>query len=225
MDADVLFPLRLSLQVATCATIVTLLVGIPVSYFLARKEFRGKDVISLLLTLPMVLPPTVSGWVLLLLIGNNGILGDAWRAITGNDLGIDFTWYAAVIASFVVSFPLMLMTTRATMEDVDEELINTSYMLGKSEFQTALRVVIPLSARGIIAGGTLAFARAMGEFGATIMVAGNWPGKTTTMPIAIYAQAAYGGYGSAWWMVLIFVCVSAVVMYVSTRMNKRAVKA
>jgi molybdate transport system permease protein len=222
---NVLFPLRLSLQVAACATAVTLLLGVPISYLLARKRFRGKDVATLALTLPMVLPPTVTGWILLLLIGNNGLLGKAFSSVTGSSLGIVFTWYAAVIASFAVSFPLFLMTARAAMEDVDQEFVNASYMLGRSEFQTALRVVVPLSARGIIAGSTLAFARAMGEFGATIMVAGNWPGKTTTMPMAIYSQSQSEGYGSSWWMVLVFVIVSGVVMYVSTRMSKKAVKA
>ena len=220
-----LFPLRLSLQVATCATLITLLVGIPIAYVLARKRFKGKDVVALLLTLPMVLPPTVTGYLLLLLIGNNGVLGKAFSSLTGHDLGILFTWYAAVIASFTVSFPLMLITARAAMQDVSQELVNASYMLGRSEFQTALRVVVPLSARGIIAGATLAFARAMGEFGATIMVAGNWPGRTQTMPMAIYSQSSEpGGYGSALWMVLLFISVAGVVMYVSTRMGKRAVK-
>jgi molybdate transport system permease protein len=220
-----LFPLRLSLRVATCATLVTLLVGIPVAYVLARKRFRGKDIVALLLTLPMVLPPTVTGYLLLLVLGKNYPLGQLFHAITGHDLGIVFTWYAAVVASFAVSFPLMLITARAAMQDVSQELVNASYMLGRSEFQTAIRVVIPLSARGIIAGATLAFARAMGEFGATIMVAGNWPGKTQTMPMAIYSKANEpGGYGSALWMVLIFVAVAGVVMYISTRMGKRAVK-
>ena len=222
---SVLFPLRLSLQVATCATLVTLLAGIPVAYVLARKRFRGKDVVALLLTLPMVLPPTVTGYLLLLVLGKNYPLGQLFQAITGHDLGIVFTWYVAVIASFAVSFPLMLITARAAMQDVSQELVNASYMLGRSEFQTALRVVIPLSARGIIAGATLAFARAMGEFGATIMVAGNWPGKTQTMPMAIYSKSNEpGGYGSALWMVLFFVAVAGVVMYVSIRMGKRAVK-
>lgn len=219
-----LFPLRLSLQVAVCATVVTLIVGIPISYLLARKHFRGRNIVALLLTLPMVLPPTVTGYFLLLLIGNNGVFGRAWTAITGNDLGIMFTWYAAVIASFVVSFPLMLITVRAAMEDVDQELVNASYMLGRSELQTALRVVIPLSARGIIAGATLAFARAMGEFGATMMVAGNWEGKTNTMPIAIYTQTLYGESRSALWMVLVFVGVAGIVMYISVHMGSKAVK-
>ena len=220
----VLFPLRLSLQVATCATLITLLVGIPVAYVLARRRFRGKDIVSLLLTLPMVLPPTVMGYLLLLLLGKNYPLGQLFHAITGHELGIVFTWYAAVIASFVVSFPLMLITARATMEDVDQELLNASYLLGRSKFQTAVRVVIPLSRRGIIAGATLAFARAMGEFGATIMVAGNWPGKTTTMPMAIYSKTMEGGYGSALWMVLIFVAVAGAVMYISTRMGRRTAR-
>jgi molybdate transport system permease protein len=218
----VLFPLRLSLQVAVCATIIILIVGIPLAYLLARKRFKGKDILSLLLMLPMVLPPTVTGYFLLLLLGKHYPLGRAFFAITGHDLGIIFTWYAAVIASCVVSFPLMLMTARASMEDVDQELVNASYMLGRSETQTALRVVIPLSARGIIAGTTLAFARAMGEFGATIMVAGNWPNKTQTMPMAIYSRSMEGGYGSALWMVLIFVAVATSVMWVSTRMGRRA---
>jgi molybdate transport system permease protein len=222
---SVLFPLRLSVQVAVCATLITLIVGIPLAYLLARKRFRGKNVLAMILTLPMVLPPTVTGYFLLLLLGNNYPLGRAFSAVTGHELGILFTWGAAVIASFAVSFPLMLITARASMEDVDQELVNASYMLGRSETQTALRVVIPLSARGIIAGTTLAFARAMGEFGATIMVAGNWPGKTNTMPISIYSKAMEGGYGPALWMVLVFVAVAGVVMYVSTRMGNRAVKA
>jgi molybdate transport system permease protein len=216
--------LRLSLQVAACATVITLLVGIPLAYVLARKRFRGKDVLTLILTLPMVLPPTVTGYLLLLLIGNNGLFGKAFFSVTGHGLGIVFTWYAAVIASFVVSFPLMLITARASMEDVDQELINASYVLGQSEIKTLLRVVIPLSARGIIAGGTLAFARAMGEFGATIMVAGNWPGKTNTMPITIFTETLYGSWQNALWMVLLFVAVAAAVMYVSTRMGRRAVE-
>jgi molybdate transport system permease protein len=222
---DMLFPLRLSLQVAVCATALTLIVGVPLAYLLARRRFRGKNLVTVFLTLPMVLPPTVTGYFLLLLIGNNGLFGKAFTALTGHSLGIVFTWYAAVIASFVVSFPLMLITARASMQDVDQELINASHMLGRSEFQTALRVVIPLSRRGIIGGTTLAFARAMGEFGATIMVAGNWEGKTNTMPIAIYSQTLYGDMKSGLWMALVFVAVAGAVMYASVRAGSRALRA
>ena len=222
---SVLFPLRLSLQVAAIATVFILIIGVPVSYLLARKRFRGREVISLILTLPMVLPPVVTGYLLLIVVGRNGVLGRAYHYLTGQQLGILFTWQAAVIASFAVSFPFMLVTARAAMESVDQELVNASYMLGRSELQTAWRVVIPLAGRGILAGATLAFARAMGEFGATIMLAGNIPGKTNTMPIAIYTSASYGLWGSALWMVLLFVVVAGAVMYTSARLARKAVKA
>jgi molybdate transport system permease protein len=222
---SVLFPLRLSLQVAVCATAVTLLLGIPLAYILARKRFKGRELLDLFLTIPMVLPPVVTGYFLVLLIGRNGVLGKALYALTGHEVSLLFTWYAAVIASFIVSFPFMIKTARASMESVDQELVNASYMLGRSETQTALRIVIPLSARGIIAGGTLAFARAMGEFGATIMVAGNIPGKTNTMPIAIFSETQGGSWGAGLWMVLVLVFVSGAVMYISNRLGRRAVPA
>ncbi len=219
-----IFPLRLSIQVAAIATVFVLLIGVPVAYVLARKRFPGRDLISLILTLPMVLPPVVTGYLLLRVFGNTGLLGRAWHALTGGQLGIVFTWQAAVIASFAVSFPFMLVTTKAAMESVDEEYINASYMLGRSEFETAWRVVVPLAGRGILAGATLAFARAMGEFGATIMLAGNMPGKTNTMPLNIYTETMYGSWGNALWMVLLFVFVAGVVLYVSTRLGRKAVK-
>ncbi len=186
-----LFPLRLSLQVAACATLAALLVGIPIAYVLARKRFAGRDLFDLVVTLPMVLPPTVIGYILILIIGRNGLLGKAYTALTGEQLGLMFTWYAAVIASFVVSLPLLIKTTRTSMEAVDQDLIDASYTLGRSELYTFVHLVLPLSVRGIIAGATLAFARAMGEFGATMMVAGNLPGKTTTMPLMIYNETLY----------------------------------
>ncbi len=203
-----------------------LIIGVPLAYLLARKRFPGRDLLGLIFTLPMVLPPTVTGYLLLLVFGNTGALGKAWHALTGGQLGIVFTWQAAVIASFAVSFPFMLVTARAAMESVDQDLINASYMLGRSEFDTAWRVVIPLAGRGILAGATLAFARAMGEFGATIMLAGNLPGRTNTMPLSIYTETMTNGFqGSALWMVLFFVLVAGAVMYVSTRLGRKAVKA
>jgi len=195
--------------------------GIPLSYLLARKRFRGKELLDLFLTLPMVLPPVVTGYFLILLIGRNGLLGRVLLATTGHQIGLMFTWYAAVIAAFAVSFPFMIKTTRASMEMVDQELVNASYMLGRSERQTALRVIIPLSRGGITAGATLAFARAMGEFGATIMVAGNLVGKTNTMPLSIYSESQYGFGGAAMWMVAVLVLVSGVVMYVSNRLGRQ----
>lgn len=221
----VLFPLRLSLQVAAVATVFALILGVPLSYVLARKHFRGKEFLDLVLTLPMVLPPVVTGYILLLVLGNNHPLGRAFEAVTGRQLGIVYTWWAAAIASFVVSFPFLIKTARVAMEGVDQNLLNASYTLGRGELYTAAHVVLPLSARGVMAGATLAFARAMGEFGATIMVAGNFPGHTTTMPIAIYSETMGGSWDSAWWMVALFVVVAGVVMYISNRLGRKAVKA
>lgn len=220
--SSLLFPLRLSLQVAFCATVVTILIGIPISYVLARKHFRGKEVLDLILTIPMVLPPVVTGYFLLLIIGRNGLLGNTLFALTGHRVGLLFTWYAEAIAAFAVSFPFMIKATRASMEMIDQELINASYMLGRSEFQTAIRVVLPLSRGGIMAGATLAFARAMGEFGATIMVAGNISGKTNTVPLSIYSSAQDGDWSGALWMVLALVVLSGSVMYISNWLGRRA---
>ncbi len=119
----------------------------------------------------------------------------------------------------------MIKTARVSMEAVDQNLLNASYTLGRGELYTAAHVVIPLSFRGVLAGATLAFARAMGEFGATIMVAGNIPGKTTTMPVAIYSETIYGSWNSAAWMVALFVVVAGAVMYISNRLGRKAVKA
>ncbi|MCL5735229.1 MAG: molybdate ABC transporter permease subunit [Actinobacteria bacterium] len=214
---SVLFPLRLSLQVAACATVLTMVVGVPLAYVLARKRFAGRNLVNLLVTFPLVLPPTVTGYLLLWVIGKNGLLGRASLFLTGHQVSLTFTWYAAVIASAIVSLPLLVMTARASMETVDQNLIAASYTLGRSESYTFFHIVVPLSSRGIIAGGTLAFARAMGEFGATLMVAGNIPNRTTTMPIVIYNESLYGSWRGALWLVLIFLALAGVIIYVSNR--------
>lgn len=134
-----------------------------------------------------------------------------------------FTWYAAVIASFVVSLPLMIKTARAAIESVDKNLINASYTLGHSESGTALKVILPLAKRGIIAGAVLSFARAMGEFGATLMVAGNIPGKTDTMPLAIYSLASSGEWAKANAMVILLTVMSGVFLYLANRYSRRIV--
>ena len=215
-----LFSLRLSLQVAACATVLTFLVGTVLAYVLARKSFRGKEVLDIVVTMPMVLPPVVTGYYLVTLIGRNEGLGKVFHSLTGGELSIMFTWYAAVLASFVVSLPLMVKTSRAAIESVDQELIDASYTLGRSETETAVRVVFPLARKGIIAGLTLAFARALGEFGATIVVAGNLPGRTNTMPLEIYNELVYGQWSRALGMVLFFTALSGVIIYVANRLGK-----
>ena len=190
-----------------------------VAYLLAMKNFRGKEVVDILFTLPLVLPPTVTGYYLILLFGRSGLIGRILYEWTG--WSIMFTWYAAVLASFTVALPLMIKATRAAIESVDRNLINASYTLGHSEFETAMRVTLPLSKRGIVAGTVLSFARAMGEFGATLMVAGNISGKTDTMPISIYSHAGSGDWSKANLMVIFFSLMSGLFLYVANRFTKR----
>jgi len=221
MNETVLFSIRLSLQVAFVSTALIMLVGIPVAYILSQRKFRGKELLDVLFTLPLVLPPTVTGYYLIVLFGRNGFLGRYVYEWTG--WSIMFTWYAAVLASFMVALPLMIKTARAAIESVDKSLINASYTLGHSEVETAMRVILPLARRGIIAGVILSFARAMGEFGATLMLAGNLPGRTTTMPIAIYSLAASGEWSKVHGMVAILTVMSGIFLYIANRQTKRII--
>jgi molybdate transport system permease protein len=219
MDGSIFIPMRLSLQVALAATVLVVVIGTLMSFILARKTFKGKELLDILLTLPLVLPPTVIGYYLILFMGRNGLLGKYLFHWTG--WSIMFTWYAAVLASFIVALPLMIKTTRAAFESVDQNLIKVSYTLGHGELRTFFKVILPLSKKGMIAGAVLSFARAMGEFGATLMVAGNIPGKTATMPIAIYTSASSGDWAKANGMVLFFTLVSAAFLYIANRLSKR----
>jgi len=188
---------------------------------LARRNFMGKELLDVLFTLPLVLPPTVTGYYLIILFGRNGFIGRQIYESTG--WSIMFTWYAAALASFVVALPLMVKTTRAAIESVDETLINASYTLGHSEFETILKVILPLAKKGIVAGALLSFARALGEFGATLMLAGNIPGKTDTMPLSIYTLASSGEWSKANLMVIIFTILSGLFLYVATKLGKRVI--
>lgn len=214
------FSLRLSLQVAACSAVFVLLIGTAVAYLLARRRFRGKELLDLVLTLPLVLPPVVTGYYLVLLLGRNGVVGESLAAISGGKIALMFTWYGAVIAAVAVSLPLMIKTARAAIEAVDPELIEMSYTLGRSERETALRVVLPLARPGILAGLTLAVARGLGEFGATIMLAGNLPGETNTMPLEIYNRVVYGEWAEASLFVALFTAVSGLFLFAANRMGR-----
>jgi molybdate transport system permease protein len=219
MDNSVLFSMRLSLQVAVVSTFFIVVIGVPIAYFLARKNFLGKEIFDIVLTLPLVLPPTVTGYYLITAFGRNGFIGRylyEWI-----DWSIMFTWYAAVLASFVVSLPLMIKTGRAALEAVDRNLINAAYTLGHSEWETAMRVTLPLAKRGLLAGVVLSFARALGEFGATLMLAGNLPGKTDTMPLAIYSLAGSGDWSEATTMVVLLTLMAGIFLYLANRYSKR----
>ena len=222
--ADIAFPLRLSLQVALLATAGCALVGIPIAYALATREFRGKAVADVLVMLPLVLPPVVTGYYLLLIVGKRGLLGEVTKALTGTAYGITFTWQAAVIASFAISLPLAVTAARSAIAAVDPAHADTSRTLGRGELETAAFVVLPLAARGIAAGLALAFARALGEFGATIMVAGNIPGRTNTMALQIYNAVLYGDWRSATALVAVFTLVSAAFLLVANRLTKVVIR-
>nr|HML26453.1 molybdate ABC transporter permease subunit [Methanomethylovorans sp.] len=168
---QVWFPLYITLKISLASSLIVAILGTLISYILARREFMGKWLIDSLVTLPMILPPTVTGYMLVVLLGKNGILGKVLFDLTG--IRLLFTWQAAVIAAFVVSLPLMVKTTTAAIEAVDRELEYVAYTLGRNELETALFITLPLAKKGIFAGIVLSFARAVGEFGATLMVAGN----------------------------------------------------
>ncbi len=193
--------LALSLKVASCATLVCLVMGVGVGYVLARRRIPGRDLVDALLTLPLVMPPTVLGYYLLVVIGRKGALG-AWLHDTFG-ISLVFTWQGAVIAASLVAFPLTFKSARAAFEAVDRELEEAARVLGVSEPGIFFRVSLPLAWRGILAGVLLAFARALGEFGATLMVAGSIPGKTQTLSIAVYEAVQAGHDETAQMLVLI----------------------
>jgi molybdate transport system permease protein len=218
-----LFAIILSLKVAIMATLINVIIGIPVSYLLARKNFFGKAVLDTIITLPLILPPTVVGFYLLFVFGKNGFLGRFLYETF--DVTIVFTWYAAVLASQLVSMPLMIRASKAAISSVDKEFENVSYTLGKSKLYTIFNVTLPLARKGIITGVVLAFCRALGEFGATIMVAGNIPGKTTTMPVAIYSSFYSSQNYKLYFFVAVFTIISFAAVFIVNKMEKRWARA
>lgn len=188
-DTSLLDVLILTLQVAGVATLMTAIPGIGLGYALARYDFRGKSWISTLVTLPLVLPPTAVGFLLLRLLAVDGPLG---RHTLGFDLGLLLTWKAAVVAGAVMSLPLVARTARVTFEGVDPRLEKAARSLGYSPWQVWLRVTVPLARRGLLAALILGFTRAVGEFGATVTLAGNIPGRTQTLASAIYSAQQAG---------------------------------
>ena len=177
------FPLRLSLQVSILATVLTIAIGVPLAWVLGKRRFPGRDLLGAAILAPLVLPPTVLGYYLLVLIASGGPLGGLL-----DRLGIElaFTWRAAVLAGCVGSLPLLVRSVQAGFETVDERLEQAARTLGRTETSIFLTITLPLAWRAVVAGSLLAFARAFGDFGMTLMVAGNIPGRTQTLPLAIY---------------------------------------
>lgn len=200
-------PLELSLRVAGMATAISFVAATLTAWLLARKKGPLPALLDAVCTLPMVLPPTVLGYYLILLVGRRGLLGQ-WLA----DMGINlvFSWQGAVVAATVVVFPLIYKSARAALEQVDRHLEDAARTLGASEWRIFISISLPLAWKGIFAGIMLAFARGMGEFGATLMIAGNIPGKTQTLALAIYDAFQAGNDAQAAWLVVVtsVVCVS-----------------
>ena len=199
---------RLSLQVALTAVLVSLPSAIAFGYLLAKYRFRGKFILQNLIDLPLVLPPVVTGYFLLVVLGPKGPVGSFLEATF--HVRLAFNWFGAALASAVVSYPLMVRSIRSAFLSIDPRLELVSQTLGVPPWRTFLRISLPLSANGIIAGCLLAFARSIGEFGATIMIAGDIPGQTRTIPLAIYSLSnTIGGIESGWPLVLVAVLLSS----------------
>jgi molybdate transport system permease protein len=204
-------PVMLTLRVAGLATFFSFFTGVGAAWFVARGPFRGRGIIDALCALPLVLPPTVLGYYLILLVGRRGLMGP-WLAEAG--INLMFSWQGAVVAATVVVFPLIYKAARAALESVDHSLERAARTLGASEWKVFVRVSLPLAWRGIFAGTMLAFARGMGEFGATLMLAGNLPGRTQTLALAIYDAFQSGNDAQATLLVAVtsVLCMSVLLL-------------
>ncbi|MGI8565113.1 MAG: molybdate ABC transporter permease subunit [Pyrinomonadaceae bacterium] len=212
---------KLSLLVVGVATIIVAALGLGAAFILAKRNFPGKELLDAALTLPLVLPPTVTGYYLIVLLGRRGLVGSYLYELTGWTL--TFTWQGAAVAAIVLAFPLMVKASRAAIESVNPQYEIASYTLGKSELETFFRITLPLARRGILAGLILSFARALGEFGATLMLAGNIPGRTQTMPLAIYEAVTAGEERQAQALALLLTIVSIVAVYATNKLSRSTI--
>jgi len=214
------FPLWLSLRVAALSTAVALLAGLWLAWLLARRPFRGRDVVSAAVTLPLVLPPTVLGYYLLVLLGRNSPLGQFYEWVFGQPLV--FTWQAAVVAALLHSAPLLIQSARAALETVDASFERAARTLGASEWRVFWRVSMPLAWKPILAATALAFARSLGDFGITIMLAGNIPGRTQTLSVAIYDAVEAGNGSLARTLVLVISAIALLILWLANRLARTA---
>src|SRR5215510_4577700 len=213
---------RLSVLVVTVATLIIAVVGLGLGLLFAKARFLGREILASFFTLPLVLPPTVTGFYLIVLFGRHGLLGEPIYNLTG--WTVTFTWQGAVIAAVVLALPLMVLSSRAAIESVNPQYEIASYTLGKSQLATFLLITLPLARRGILAGIVLSFTRALGEFGATVMLAGNIAGKTQTMPLAIYEAVISGDNTRAQALALILTGISVAAVYLTSKLSKGALR-
>jgi molybdate transport system permease protein len=216
---ELLTPIKLSIQVAIVSLLFVSISGILSAKVMVRKHFSGKVVVETLLLLPLVLPPTVIGFLLVYLFGGNSWIGKLMESIFHST--VMFSWWAAVIASSVVAFPLMYQSAKTGFLSMDKEVEDAARVDGASEWYVFYKVTLPLSYKALIAGFILSFARALGEFGATLMFAGNIPGKTQTAPTAIYVALESGNIKQAWILVCCMVLLSFVMLFFTTKLNRK----
>jgi len=216
--ASFLFPLFLTLKVAALATCAAVTMGVAAAYFIGKSNFPGRDWLDAVLTLPLVMPPTVLGYYLIVVIGRRGFLGPFLEDVFG--ISLMFTWEGAAVAASVVSFPLVFKSARAALEGVEKNLEDAARTMGQSEWLVFFRVSLPLAWRGILAGTLLAFARAMGEFGATLMVAGNLPGRTQTMSMAVYSAVQAGDRPLANLLTAVISVVCVLILVITGKLAK-----
>ncbi|MFZ3589859.1 molybdate ABC transporter permease subunit [Bacillus sp. DJP31] len=212
MMVELIEPIMLSIQVACLASLTVIILGTIVGRVMARAQFKGKVIIETLLLLPLVLPPSVVGFVLLVTFGANSPIGEFFEWLFNQP--VVFTWWAAVLASTVVAFPLMYQSTKTGFEAVDTEIEDAARVDGASEKKVFTKISLPLAFKAIVTGSILSFARALGEFGATLIVAGNIPGKTQTIPTAIYIAMDSGNMETAWILVTVMIFISFMMLLI-----------
>jgi molybdate transport system permease protein len=213
---------KLSALVVSVATLIIAVLGLAFGLLFAKARFHGRELLASFFTMPLVLPPTVTGFYLIVLFGRHGLIGEPIYNLTG--WTITFTWQAAVVAAVVLALPLMVLSSRAAIESVNPQYEIASYTLGKTRLRTFLLITLPLARRGILAGVVLSFTRALGEFGATFMLAGNIAGKTQTMPLAIYEAVISGDNKQAQALALILTGISVAAVYLTTKLTKGALR-
>ncbi|HJV31925.1 MAG TPA: molybdate ABC transporter permease subunit [Bacillales bacterium] len=221
-QTDYWSPLKLSLEVSAISVVLVLIFGIFLGRFMSRIDFKGKLVVETFLMLPIVLPPTVIGFLLIFIFGRNSPVGSFLEAIFSHS--IMFTTWAAIIASTVVAFPLMYQTVKIGFQSVDRDIEEAARVDGASELKVFFYITLPLSIKSIVAGLILSYARALGEFGATFMFAGNIPGRTQTAPIAVYVAMESGNMKTAWILVISMVFISFCMLILTNFLNTKSKK-
>lgn len=211
-------PIRLSLQVTLLASLVAAMLGAAAAWWMSRKRFKGKTLLETAFLLPLVLPPTVVGFLLLVLLGRRSWIGQALEWLFAAP--VIFSWWAAVIAAIVVAFPLAYQTMKVGFDAVDRELEDVARSSGAGEWQVFRHITLPLASRSLIAGYILGFARGLGEFGATLMIAGNIPGRTQTVPTAIYVAVDSGRTGMAWAWTIGIVAISFAMLSLTGKLRR-----